>query len=114
MANTLFFDKYRPPILPVQLLDVNNTVLHIIPPTVDLQEELRSRMADLNALLAGGADEQRAALYDLAARLMSCNRNMRKVTPEQLQTTYNIDEADLIIFYQAYSDFLRELESAKN
>lgn len=114
MANTLIFDKYRPPILPVQLLDVNNTLLHITPPTVDLQEELRSRAADLNALLTGGEDEQRTALYDLAARLMSCNRNMRKITPEQLRTTYNIDEDDLVIFYQAYADFLREIESAKN
>lgn len=114
MANTLDFNRYRPPILPVKMLDEQGTVLHVTPPTVDLQEELRAKKGDLYALLSGEEEETREGLYELAARLMSCNRNMRNITPEQLRTTYNIDEEDLTVFYERYATFLQEIENAKN
>lgn len=112
--STLNFNKYRPPILSVEMMDPEQTIINVVPPTVDLQDELRESMADLTALLNGGDDEKREALYDLAARLMSCNRNARKITPELLRTTYRLDEEDLVVFYQAYAEFLTEIESAKN
>lgn len=114
MANTLVFNRHRPPILPVEMMDAQKTVINVTPPTVELQEELRARLADLNALLNGDDEEKRGALFDLAARLMSCNRNMRKITPEQLHKTYRVDEEDLVVFYNAYADFLTEIENAKN
>lgn len=114
MANTLHFNRYRPPILPVELMDKQHTVIHVTPPTVDLQEELRTRQSELRVLLSGDDDDMRDALYDLAARLMSCNRNMRPITAEQLRTVYGIDEEDLVVFYQVYADFLKEIENAKN
>ena len=115
MANTLVFNRHRPPILPIELMDEQNTVIHVTPPTVDLQEELRARLTDLTSLFNGDdEDEKRAALFDLAARLMSCNRNMRKITAEQLCTVYRVDEEDLVVFYHAYADFLKEIENAKN
>ena len=111
---TLSFNKYRPPILPVELLDDAGTVIHLIPPTVDLQEELRARSADLHALLTGTDDEKRDGMFDLAARLMSHNRNMLKLTPDSLRTTYRLDEEDLVVFFEAYSNFVRRIENAKN
>ena len=114
MANKLQFERYRPPILPVEMLDKQHTVLHVTPPTVDLQEELRARISDLQALLTGNDEEKREGLFDLAARLLSCNRNMRPITPEQLRTEYGIDEEDLVVFFDAYAEFLKELENAKN
>ena len=71
------FNRHRPPILEVPLFDDDHTVLHVTPPTVDLQEELRATAGEFHALLDGGSEEQREAIYDLAARLMSCNRNWR-------------------------------------
>lgn len=114
MANTLNFNKYRPPVLPVELTDETTILLRVTPPTVELQEELRGRQTDLQALLSGGDDEIRETLYDLAARLMSCNRNLRTITAEMLRVNYGLDEEDLIVFFQAYADFLKELENAKN
>lgn len=114
MANMLNFNRYRPPILPVQMLDNNNTVIHVVPPTVDLQEELRARQKELNTLLTGEDEEAREALFELAAKLMSCNRNMLEITPDQLRKQYRIDEEDLVVFYNAYADFLKEIENAKN
>lgn len=112
--NTFSFNKYRQPFWPVEMPDKDGTVLHIVPPTVDLQEELRASAADFNALLAGGNADKRAALYDLAARLMSCNRDMLKLTAEDLRKTYDIDTEDLVNFYQGYVDFIRGIETAKN
>lgn len=112
--NTLNFNRYRPPILPVEMLDDERTVINVVPPTVDLQEELRASTADLYALLNGDDESKRIGLWDLAARLMSCNRNMRKVTPEQLRNTFRLDEEDLVVFYEAYADFLKGIEKAKN
>lgn len=114
MSNLLTFNRHRPPILPVELMDDDHTVLHIMPPTVELQEELRSVDSDFKALLAGGDDEKRVAFFDLAARLMSCNRNMRKITPEELRKVYRLDEEDLVVFFYAYADFVKGIENLKN
>ena len=114
MSHIVDFNRHRPPCLTVPLGDEAETVLRVTPPTVELQEELRARQAELSALLSQESDEMREALYDLAARLMSCNRNMRKVTGEQLRTTYGLDEEDLVVFYRCYADFLVDIEHAKN
>lgn len=116
MADILKFDRHRPPILHVELMDDRRTVIRVTPPTVELQEELRARQSELSALLADADDDNdtREMLYNLAARLLSCNRNMRKFTPEQLLTTYGLDEEDLVVFFHAYTDFLTKLERAKN
>jgi len=88
--------------------------LQVTPPTVDLQEELRASAGDFYALLEGGDDEKREAVWDLAARLMSCNRNWRKITPEDLRKKYKLVEDDLVVFLQDYADFLTSIEHAKN
>ena len=108
------FNRHRPPFLEVPLFDKDETVLQVTPPTVDLQEELRATAADLHALLGGGNEEQRAAMWDLAARLMSCNRNWRKITPEDLRKKYKLVEDDLIVFFEEYVGFVSRLENAKN
>lgn len=95
-------------------MDKDETVLHVTLPTVELQEELRANAGTFNALLDGGNEEHRAALFDLAARLMSCNRNWRKITPEELRKVYNLDEEDLVVFFEAYTEFVSKIENAKN
>lgn len=112
MSQTVNFNRHRPPILRVPLSE--ELVLHVTPPTVDLQEELRARSGELSALLSHDGDEMRVALYDLAARLMSCNRNLRKITAEELRTTYELDEVDMATFFEAYANYLTQIENAKN
>ena len=112
MSQTVNFNRHRPPILRVPLSE--ELVLHVTPPTVDLQDELRARSGELRALLSQDDDEMRVALYDLAARLMSCNRNLRKITAEDLRTTYELDEADLAVFFEDYAGYLTQIENAKN
>ena len=112
--NALNFNRHRPPILPIEMPDEDNTVIHVTLPTVELQEELRASKGDLTALLTGGNDEKREALFDLAARLMSCNRDMLKITPEQLRKVYHLDAEDLAVFFKEYVDFIKGIENAKN
>ncbi len=112
--DTFSFNRHRPPFWAVEMPDEESTLLHIIPPTVDLQEELRASAGDLNALLSGGDNDKRAALYDLAARLMSCNRNLLKITAEDLRKTYHLDTEDLVEFFHGYADFIQKIEHAKN
>lgn len=112
--NTVNFNRHRPPILKVPLLDADETVLHVTLPTVALQEELRAYAGDFHALLDGGNEDTKVAIWELVAKLMSCNRNWLKVTPEQLRKTYNLDEEDLIVFLHQYVDFVNGTENAKN
>ena len=114
MENALDFNRYRPPILPLKLPDKNQTLLRLIPPTVDLQEELRAQQSQLRALLSQEDDEAKEALYVLAAKLMSCNRNMLKITAQHLRTKYDMDETDLVLFFQSYAEYLNGIENAKN
>lgn len=112
--NNFSFNRHRPPIWAVEMPDKVGTVIHIVPPTVDLQEELRASKDHFNALLDGGEDEQREMLFDLAARLMSCNRDMITITPKSLRKTYGIDAEDLVEFFHGYVDFIKGIENAKN
>lgn len=114
MENVVNFNRYRPPILKLEMLDDARTVLHVVPPTVDLQEELREKASDLYALLTGTDTDKREALFDLAARLMSRNRNMLAITPESIRTTYRLDEEDMVVFFEEYATFVRGIEQAKN
>lgn len=108
------FNRHRPPILEVPLFDKDETILHVTPPTVDLQEELQECAADFKALVGGGTDEQREAVWNLCARLMSCNRNWRKITAEDLRKKYKLVEEDLVIFLEDYVNFINGIENAKN
>lgn len=114
MAETLDFNQYRPPVLPLILMDEQHTVINVSPPTVDLQEELRARQGQLRALLSKEDEEMVDVLYDLAARLMSCNRNLIKFTAHELRTTYKMDVEDLVVFYRAYAEYITEIERSKN
>ena len=112
--DTVNFNRHRPPFLAVPLFDKEETVLQVTLPTVDLQEELRAYAGTFNALLSDGDETQRAALWDLAARLMNCNRNWLKITPEALRKKYNLVEDDLVVFFEDYAAFLKRTENAKN
>lgn len=114
MAQLLDFNVHRPNILPVRLMDKKQTLINLVPPTLDLQEELEGHRDQLRVLLGQDNDEMVEALYDLAAKLMSCNRNYKKFTGEQLRTTYRMDVEDLAVFYLQYSAYLEEIEHAKN
>ena len=115
MTQALDFSANRKPTLPVTLRDAEGARrVRVTTPTLDLMEEIRANLPALQALLEGVSDESREAVFDLAARLISCNRDGLTVTGPELIDKYDLDEEDLTVFFSEYLDFIEGLAGAKN
>ena len=53
-------------------------------------------------------------IYDLAARLISCNTQGLAVSADDLRDKYKLNLEALVVFYNVYLDFINEAASAKN
>lgn len=116
MAKTLNFNTLKRPTLPLVMRDDAQTLIKVSTPTEALVEELQAVAPELEKRL--GATEADAdsiqAIYDLAARLMSCNIDGLLVTVDDLRHKYKLGLEELVFFYVAYVDFLNEIKNAKN
>lgn len=114
MAKTLDFNNLQRPVLELVMPDEAKTVIKVSTPREALIEELQASLPDLEPKLAAGDAEAIALCYDLAARLINCNRSFITVTAEELRGKYNLDLEGLLMFFQAYIDFISEITNAKN
>ena len=114
MAKTLDFNVIAPPTLPLIMRDDRRTEIIVTTPTEGLVEELQATLPELQSVLSGGDRESVELCYDLAARLINCNRSFITVTAEELRKKYGLDLEGLVVFYSAYADFIQEINSAKN
>lgn len=114
MAKTLDFNKLNRPVLQLVMQDDDKTVIKVTTPSVDLIEELQATLPELQANLTTGDKDAIALCYDLAARLINCNRSFVSVTAEELREKYRMDLESIVVFYSAYLDFIGEIASAKN
>ena len=69
---------------------------------------------EMKEMLSKGDKEGVDMAFDLAARLISCNRNGRNITGSQLRKKYNMSFETLLVFYSAYLDFIEEVKNSKN
>lgn len=109
MAKSLDFNKIKKNYLNITLNDENQTKLSVFTPTKILMSELMSNLPDD---MSNTSEEDLAELYDLSARLMSRNKQGITVTGEQLEEILDVE--DLVIFFNAYTDFITELMNEKN
>ena len=114
MAKTLDFNKINRPVLQLIMPNKDKTEIKVSTPSEALVEELQATLPELQKVLGGGDRESVELCYDLAARLINCNRSFIIVTAEELRTKYGLDLEGLIVFYNAYADFIQEINSAKN
>lgn len=114
MAKTLDFNTIKRPTLTLVMQDDDRTRIDVTVPTEGLVSELIATAPELEAVVKNGDSESIRAVYDLAARLISCNRNDMNVTGEELRDKYNLDLEAIIVFYGAYTDFINEIANAKN
>ena len=114
MAKTLDFNKVRRPVLSLIMQDDAQTQINICTPTERLVEELQEALPELEPILSSGDRNSIGVIYDLAARLINCNRSFITVTPEELRGKYRMDLEMLLIFFGAYVDFINEIANAKN
>lgn len=114
MAKTLDFNALNRPTLPLVMADEAKTKIDVIAPTEGLVEELQSIAPDMVKVLVSDDETAVPVIYDLAARLISCNKQGLKVTAEDLRDKYKLNLEALIFFYSAYMDFMDEITNAKN
>lgn len=114
MAKTLDFNVVERPVLELIMTDDARTHIKVSTPTESLVEELQNMAPKLNAMLNTPDQASTEDVYDLAARLMNCNRSFITVTKEDLRDKYRMNLESLLIFFSAYLDFINELTNAKN
>lgn len=114
MAKVLNFNTVERPTLELIMQDDAQTLIQVGTPTEGLVEELSAMAPQLDKVLQAQDAESIKAIYDLAARLINCNRNFVKVTAEELRDRYRMNFESLVLFYGAYIEFLDDIMKAKN
>ena len=114
MAKVLDFNTVERPVLELVMQDDERTHIKVSTPTESLVEELAAIAPQLERVLQSNDAGSIEAIYDLAARLINCNRSFIKVTPEDLRGKYRMNFECLVIFFGAYVDFINEVTNAKN
>jgi hypothetical protein len=114
MSKKLDFNTVTRPVLQLVMLDEAKTEINVSSPTEGLVEELQTLAPELDRVLAANDPDSIKAAYDLAARLISCNRSGLTVTVDDLRGKYQFNLEMLIMFFSAYIDFISEIANAKN
>lgn len=95
------------------LPDSARTTLRIGMPTEGMVQELQALIPDVQRMENGDHDAVEL-IYNLGARLMSRNRDLIKVTAEDLRSKYQMDLEAMLLFFSAYMDFINAIQSEKN
>lgn len=114
MAKTLNFNTIVPPTLPLVMRDDAKTKITVTAPVEELVEKLQVIAPRMTEMLEGDESESVPVIYDLAARIISCNKEGLQVTAEDLRGKYRMNLELLVVFFSAYLDFISEITNAKN
>lgn len=114
MAKPLNFNNVKKTFLTVTLADENNTVLMIGTPTKAIMDDLTILQSNLEEIQEDAENSQEATdeLYGACARVMSRNKTGKVITKEFLADLFDFE--DVIIFFNAYMDFISEVTNSKN
>ena len=114
MAKGLNFRNFTQPTLPINMNDAEETLFTVTTPTVELVERLEANKDNLIATFEKGDENTLDEIWALAASLISCNRECRQVTVEELKGRYGMSYAMLLAFFTVYGEFIDEIDNAKN
>ena len=114
MAKGLNFRSFAQPTLPINMNDADETLFTVTAPSVELVEMLEANQDEINATFQRGDKRCLDEIWNLAARLISCNREGRQVTVAELKGRYGMSYQMLFVFLKAYNEFVNEIEAAKN
>lgn len=103
------------PTLNLTMMNEEQTVLRVKVPTLNQFKEVQALYSKLDGVEDGDKDSE-DALYEVLARLLSCNRDHIKVTADELKKDgkYHLDLEDAILVFRAYVDFIASIANAKN
>lgn len=114
MAKSINFREFAQPTLNISMNDPEGTPFTLTAPTVELTERLKANQDTMIAIFKRGDDTSVAEIWNLAADLISCNREGHKTTAEELKGRYRMSYEMLIYFLTIYGEFIAEIEAAKN
>lgn len=114
MAKTLDFNAITPRVLTLVMRDEAKTHIDVGVPTEYLVEQLQEILPQLNSMVQEPEKTDNRTLYELAARLISCNHSGVVVTAEELRDKYRMNLEMMVAFYNAYVGFINEINEEKN
>ena len=113
MSKPLDFNKVKKRYLTVTLADEKQTTLMIGTPTKAIMDELIVLQSSFETLSEDDTNaEATDDLYNACAKIMSRNKGGIKVTKNELAEI--LDFEDILIFFNAYMDFIGEITEIKN
>ena len=110
MAKTLDFNTLKKQYLTVKLPDKKKTTLLVYTPTKAILDGFLSMKDNLSDESIG--DEAIEELYEIVAKIMSCNKGGVDVTKDVVEELFDFE--DIIVFIKAYTDFVSEVTNSKN
>ena len=109
----LNFNKVKKTYLTVTLADENNTTIMIGTPTKAIMDNLVLLQAGLETISEEDANvDNTDELYSACAKVMSRNKGGVKISKEFLEEIFDFE--DIMIFFNAYMNFITEVTSVKN
>lgn len=111
MANVLDFTKRKKEYLTVKLDDPKKTVLMISTPNKKILEDFMYLNAQIEEE-GGASGEMVGELYSVCAKIMSFNKGGIKITSEYLEEFFDIE--DIMIFFNAYMEYMESITASKN
>ena len=114
MAKTLDFNTLAPQTLTLVMRDEDKTRIEVGVPTEHLVEQLQQIAPQLNRMVQDPGKAENQDIYELAARLISCNHSGVTVTAVELRDKYRMNLEMMVAFYNAYVGFINEITNEKN
>lgn len=111
---TLDFNTLAPQTLMLVMCDEAKTKIEVGVPTERLVEQLQQIAPQLDLMMQEPENTKNQDLYELAARLISCNHSGLQVTAEDLRDKYHMNFEMMLAFFNAYVGFINEFTNEKN
>ena len=113
MAKSLNFNNVKKQFLTITLADEKCTTLMICTPTKAIMDDLIVLQESMTAVNNNETNTEAVDdLYEACARVMSRNKAGVKITKEFLANIFDFE--DIILFFNAYMEFIDEVIGSKN
>ena len=110
----LDLNKVKRPSLDLVLQDPLQTRVRVTIPNEGLIAELQALSPELMDIIKSGSQEGIAQIYEIAAKLISCNRDFIQINAQELRENYRMDLESAVLFFSAYMDFITAITNEKN
>ena len=113
MSKAINFNTIKKRYLTVTLADEKKTTIMIGTPTKAIMDNLFVLQSSFDSLQEDETNvETTDSIYDACAKIMSRNKGGIKITKDYLAEIFDIE--DIILFFDAYMDFIDEIANVKN